>query len=78
MAWKEIVWNIVNSLLAGLLVFVGGCAAGALSWNVVGAAGIAAAAVAVAKFAEYWKKEEHEYQDQMNKNGKLFSMLPVL
>jgi hypothetical protein len=72
---KEIVWNIVNSLLAGTLVFLGGCAAGAISWRVIGAAGLAAAVVAVTKFSEYWKKEEHEYSDD---KIKLFTFVPVL
>jgi hypothetical protein len=75
MSWKEIIWNIVNSLLAGALVFLGGCVGGKLDWQVVAAAGIAAAVVAVAKFAEYWKKEEQEYQD---KNNKIFTFIPVL
>lgn len=73
---KEIIWNIVNSLLAGALVFLGGCAAGDLDWQVAAAAGVAALVVAVSKFSEYWKKEEAEYQDKISQ--KIFSFAPLL
>lgn len=57
----EIVWNIINSLLAGALVFVGACTTGSISLNSLGVAAAASLAVALTKFYEYWKKEEGEY-----------------
>ena len=51
---KEILYNIVNSLLAGGLVFLGGLSSGSLSWHTVTAATIAAGIVALTKFREYW------------------------
>jgi hypothetical protein len=58
---KEIFWNLVNSLLAGGLVFLGALINGGFSWQGLlvglGAAGI----VAVTKFKDYWQKEEGEY-----------------
>ena len=78
MAWKEILWNLVNAFLAALLVFIGGCAAKKLDWAVVVTAGIAGLVVFVTKFAEYWAKEEAEYSDSMNKKGQVFSFLPSI
>ena len=59
---KEITWNIINSLLAGGLVFLGGCVSGRLTWAVMAASLLAAGIVALTKFSEYWKNEEEEYQ----------------
>lgn len=73
---KEITWNIINSLLAAGLVFAGGCAAGELTWSVVGAAGIAAVIVMITKFKTYWENEEKEYKDKKKTTQKLFSFLP--
>lgn len=56
-------WNIVNSLLAGSLVFFGGCISGDLNWNVAGAAGLAAALAAIVQFKKYWDNEQAEYTD---------------
>jgi hypothetical protein len=58
---KEIIWNLINSLLAGSLVFLGACTSSGLNWKGVGAGILAAAVVAVTKFYDYWKKEETEY-----------------
>ena len=58
---KEIVWNLVNSLLAGGLVFFGSVLNGGLSWVGVGAALVASVIVAITKFSEYWKGEQSEY-----------------
>ena len=60
---KEITWNIVNSLLAGGLVFFGGCASGDITWKVIGASALAAALAAIIQFKKYWETEEHEYSD---------------
>ena len=51
---KEIKYHVVNSLLAGSLVFLGGLSTGHLTWQTVAAASIAAGIVAITKFKEYW------------------------
>jgi hypothetical protein len=57
----EIIWNIINSLIAGGLVIAGACAGGNLTLTGLGTAFAAAAVVALTKFRDYWLKEEHEY-----------------
>ena len=59
---SEIIWNIVNSLMAGGLVFLGGLSSGNLRWGTITAALIASAVVALTKFSDYWKSEETEYK----------------
>ena len=58
---KEITWNIVNSLLAGGLVFLGAFSDGDLSLKGVFLSFIAALSVAIIQFKKYWEKEEEEY-----------------
>ena len=58
---KEILWNIVNSLLSGGLVFLGALTDGGISSKSICAALIVAASVALLQFKDYWKKEEEEY-----------------
>lgn len=78
MSWKEICWNIVNSLLAGALVFGGGLIGtnGHLDTAIILASAITAFIAIITKFAEYWKKEEEEWSDKSS-NNKLFSFLPA-
>ena len=75
---KEISWNIVNSLLAGALVFLGGMVGsnGIINIATICAAGLTALIVAVTRFAEYWKKEESEYMDENSrKYNKIFTFI---
>jgi hypothetical protein len=58
---REIIWNLVNAGLAGLLVFAGACADGNIGLRGVIAALIAGGIVAITKFKGYWEKEETEY-----------------
>lgn len=58
---KEIIWNIVNAGLAGILIFLGACIAGNINLTTIIAALIAAAIVAITNFKNYWAKEEDEY-----------------
>lgn len=58
---KEIIWNIVNSLLAGGLVLLGACADGSLTLKGFIAALIAGGLVAVNQFKDYWSSEKPEY-----------------
>ena len=64
---SEILWNIVNSLLAGGLVFLGGLLNGKITGELLLASGIAAAIIACTKFSDYWKKEESEYTKMLAK-----------
>lgn len=58
---KEIFWNIINSLLAGSLVFLGSLSSGNLTFNGVFFGIITSLAVALTRFKKYWDKEEKEY-----------------
>jgi len=59
----EIIYNIINAGLAGGLVFVGALADGSISLKGVCVAGIAAGAVILLKFKEYWDGEKKEYSN---------------
>jgi len=61
----EITWNIVNSLLAGGLVFLGACTTGSITLQGAVAALVAAGVVAVTKFNNYWGKEQGEYTTKL-------------
>ncbi len=58
---KEIIWNIINCLLAGALVLFGALSSGKITLEglliAIGAAGI----VAVSQFKDYWSSEKKEY-----------------
>ena len=58
---KEITWNIVNSLLAGGLVFTGALTTGHITLESVCASLFAAGIVAITQFKNYWAKEKKEY-----------------
>lgn len=62
---KEIIWNLVNSGLAGALVFAGACVSGQITYNAVITAFFAGFVVAVTKFKDYWAKEKKEYSHNM-------------
>lgn len=64
---REIIWNLVNSFLAGGLVFLGSLTSGEITKNGLCFAGLTAAIVAITKFKDYWIKEEDEYSN-CNKN----------
>ena len=59
---KEICWNIVNSLLAGVLVFMGALTNDGITGKSICAAIIAAGIIAIVQFKTYWEKEEGEYK----------------
>jgi hypothetical protein len=67
---KEIIWNIINSVLAGVLVLLGALTTGGIGLESFLTALIAAGVVAVTKFQQYWACEEQEY-----KNLKLFNFI---
>lgn len=55
---KVITWNIINSLLAGSLVFLGALSTGNISWESVYFAFIASGVIAVNQFKDFWKNTE--------------------
>ena len=58
---KEIIWNLVNSLLAGCLVMLGAFSTGNISWQSFCIAIIAGFVVAINQFKDYWGFEKDEY-----------------
>ena len=60
---KEICWNLINSGLAGALIFLGALTAGNINAEVITAAVIASLIVFVTRFRDYWSKEENEYSN---------------
>lgn len=62
---KEIIWNLVNSALAGALVFLGALASGGVNSTSICTAIVASLAVLVTKFKSYWESEEGEYKSML-------------
>jgi hypothetical protein len=78
---REILYNVINSALAGSLVFLGGMMnSGDITWKVAATALMASAVVGVTKFQTYWSREEQEYTGKKGKakkkNPSLFCFLP--
>jgi hypothetical protein len=67
----EIIWNIINSLIAGALVFGGSFVTGKLTLEGIMAGGAAAIIAAVIKFQKYWQSQEGEYKGR----GKVQALL---
>jgi hypothetical protein len=59
---NEVMWNVVNSLLGGMLVFLGSLTSGNITIQGVGFAFIASAIIAITKFRDYWTTQENEYR----------------
>ena len=57
----EIMWNIINSGLAALLVFLGSLTDGIITWKGVGFSLLTAVMAFIIQFQLYWKKQEKEY-----------------
>jgi hypothetical protein len=68
---KEIIYNIVNSLLAGALVLLGSFSVGEITMKGFCFAVLASLAVAVGQFKNYWESEKKEY----SQNLKLFAII---
>ena len=58
---REIFYNLINSFLAGILVFLGSCTAGGITKEGLLIAGATSLIVAVNKFKGYWESEKKEY-----------------
>lgn len=59
---KEILWNVINSMLAGALVLVGAFSDGAITMQGIIIAAMASAGVALNMFKEYWTAQKDEYK----------------
>jgi hypothetical protein len=61
---SEIKWNLINSALAGGLVFLGSAASGNITFQGFCAALFAGLTVAAIKFKDFWdtKKPNHLFQ----------------
>jgi len=57
----EICYNLINSLIAGILILLGSLTSGTITWGGVGLAVLAAVIVIITKFKEYWDGEKKEY-----------------
>lgn len=62
---KEVIYNLINSGLAGALVLVGAFSNGAITWTGFIAAAAAAGIVFITKFKSYWEKEVNSYKTKL-------------
>ena len=69
---KEIMWNIINSLLAGGLVFLGGCSTGEITMETFVFALVAGGSAAMVQFRDYWMTTK---PTKRNKKAMLFKFL---
>lgn len=58
-------WNIINCVLAGILVLLGACADGSITFRGFVVAVVASLIIAITKFRDYWLKEESEYTSRV-------------
>jgi len=68
---KEIIWNVVNSLLAGGLVMMGGLTTGGISRETLLLSLLVGLTAAFTQFKTYWVKEQSEY------STKLFTFIKI-
>jgi hypothetical protein len=59
---KQILWNIVNSLLGGGLVLLGECADGEVSQKGLIIASVAGLTVAFVQFKDFWQTEKKTFK----------------
>ena len=64
---NEIVWNLINSGLAGALVFFGAFTTGKITWESVMTAFITAMVAFCVQFKNYWTGEKKEYSVKLFK-----------
>jgi len=70
---EEISWNIINSILAGLLVLLGSFTTGNINPTSIIISIATALIVAVNKFKDYWLTQEKEVIEFQNKQVGLFN-----
>ena len=59
---EEIIYNLINSALAGALVFLGSLSTGEITFEGFYFALIGAGIILITKFKNYWDSEKKEYQ----------------
>jgi len=64
---KEILWNIINSGIAGSLVLLGSIADGQITGTGIIVAVVASSIVAISQFQDYWKTKQEEYSNLCTK-----------
>jgi len=64
---NEIIWNLINSVLAGGLVFVGAFADGNITRIELIISAAASLIVLITKFKDYWTSQESEYSKKVFK-----------
>lgn len=57
----EIFYNLINSLLAGILVLVGSFSSGTIDKSSLFIAGVSAVIVFTVQFKNYWEGQKSEY-----------------
>ena len=62
---REIIYNLINAGLAGLLVLLGSFTSGDISMDGFVVAAIASGLVMVLKFKDYWDTEKPEYSKNL-------------
>lgn len=62
---NEIIYNIINSLIAGGLVLAGSFSDGNITPTGVFAAVTASLVVGITKFKDYWESEKPEYSKKL-------------
>lgn len=62
---REIIYNLINSGLPGILVLLGSLTNGNLTLQGIGLAVIASLIVFITKFKEYWETERKEYTTKL-------------
>ena len=58
---KQIIWKVINCVIAGLLVFLGSCSNGDITSQTIIYASIASAITAIAQFQVFAKQKEESY-----------------
>ena len=58
---KEIIWNLINSFLAGVLVLFGAFTTGDITQKSFVAAAVAGGIVMLSQFKDYWETQKTEY-----------------
>lgn len=64
---KEIIWNLVNAGLAGVLVLLGAFTTGNINPESISVAVVAALIVTITQFKDYWLSEKPEYSVKLFK-----------
>lgn len=73
----EILWNMINSTIAGGLVMLGAFTTRTISKESIYVAAVAGLIVFASKFKDYWQSEESEFKGRKGQM-KILAFLPTL